>query len=165
MKKVIVFLSVCFLAFNSKAQSPKEPPPPYLKTRTIPNFIIAKLPDSTKFTNMDFDKNKKTIIIYFGPECGHCSVFTKKLMDSIDLIKNTQILMVSSFDYGKIQKFYNDHKLFDVPFITCGKDENFFFISHYGVRSFPSAYVYNSKGRFVKKFETEIGIKELADIK
>ena len=73
--------------------------------------------------------------------------------------------MVSSFDYAKIKKFYEENKLADIPIITCGKDENYFFISHYGIRSFPSAYVYNSKGKFVKSFESEICIKELTAVK
>lgn len=153
---------------NSNAQKLKEVPssePPYKKTLTIPNFTVAKIPDSSKFTNLNLHKDKKTIIIFFGPECGHCTVFTKKMVDSINLFKNTQIVMVSSFDYAKIKNFYDENKLADIPFITCGKDENYFFISHYGIRSFPSAYVYNSKGKFVKSFESEISIKELAAVK
>jgi len=165
LRNVILVLSLCFISFYSNAQAQKEPQPPYKKTMTIPSFTIAKITDSSKFTNQNFEKGKKTIIIYFGPECGHCSVFTKKMMDSIDLFKNTQILMVSSFDFTKIRKFYDDNKLAEVPFITCGKDENYFFISHYGIRSFPSAYVYNTKGRFVKSFESEINVKELSESK
>jgi hypothetical protein len=73
--------------------------------------------------------------------------------------------MVSSFDFVKIRKFYDDNKLADAPFITCGKDDNYFFISHYGIRAFPTAYVYNTKGKFVKSFESEISIEELAAVK
>jgi len=165
MKYLVLALSFCFVTICINAQTPKDPPAPYLKTKLIPKFTIANITDSSKFTNLDLPAGKKTIIIYFGPECGHCTVFTKKMMDSIDLFKNTHILMVSSFDYGKIKKFYEDNNLASCPFISCGKDENFFFISHYGIRSFPSAFVYNTKGRFVKKFEQEIEIKELAGVK
>ncbi len=164
-KNFILVLSLCFISFYNDAQAQKEPPPPYKKTLTIPNFTIAKITDSSKFTNLNFEKGKNTIIVFFGPECGHCTVFAKKLMDSISLFKNTQILMVSSFDFVKIRKFYDDNKLADAPFITCGKDDNYFFISHYGIRAFPSAYVYNTKGKFVKSFESEINIKELSEAK
>jgi hypothetical protein len=170
MQKIIVknlffYLMITLVSVNNFAQTPKEPAPPYKKTLLIPNFTIANIIDSSKFTNLNFEKGKKTIIIFFGPECGHCTFFAKKMMDSIDLFKNTQILMVSSFDFAKIKKFYEENKLADCPFITCGKDDNYFFISHYGIRSFPSAYVYNSKGKFVKSFESEICIKELAEVK
>lgn len=165
LKNFILVLSLCFISFYNNVQAQNDPTPPYKKTLTIPNFTVAKITDSSKFTNLDFEKGKKTIIIFFGPECGHCTVFAKKMMDSINLFKNTQILMVSSFDFVKIRKFYDDNKLADAPFITCGKDDNYFFISHYGIRAFPSAYVYNTKGKFVKSFESEISIEELAAVK
>lgn len=165
LKNLFLGLSFCISSLFSHAQDVKESLPPYKKTLTIPNFTVFKLPDSTKFTNLDFEKGKKTIIIFFGPECGHCSVFAKKMMDSIDLFKNTQIMMVSSFDYGKIRKFSDEHKLLECPFMTVGNDKDYFFISHYGIRAFPSAYVYNTKGKFVKSFESEICIKELSEAK
>jgi len=165
LKNFILVLSLCFIGFYNNANAQSESQPPYKKTLTIPNFTVAKITDSSKFSNLNFEKGKKTIIIFFGPECGHCTVFAKKMMDSINLFKNTQILMVSSFDFVKIRKFYDDNKLADAPFITCGKDDNYFFISHYGIRAFPSAYVYNTKGKFVKSFESEISIEELAAAK
>lgn len=165
LKNFILVLSLCFISFYNNANAQSDSQPPYKKTLTIPNFTVAKITDSSKFTNLDFEKGKKTIIIFFGPECGHCTFFTKNMIDSIDLFKNTQILMVSSFDFVKIRKFYDENKLADVPFITCGKDDNYFFISHYSIRSFPSAYVYNTKGKFVKSFESEINIKELSEAK
>jgi thioredoxin-related protein len=165
VKNLFLVLCICVSVLFSHAQDAKESLPPYKKTLTIPNFTVFKLPDSTKFTNLDFEKGKKTIIVFFGPECGHCSVFAKKMMDSIDLFKHTQIMMVSSFDYGKIRKFSDEHKLLDCPFMTVGNDKDYFFISHYGIRAFPSAYVYNTKGKFVKSFESEICIKELAETK
>ena len=165
LKNFILVLSLCFISFYNNATAQSESQPPYKKTLTIPDFTVAKITDSSKFSNLNFEKGKKTIIIFFGPECGHCTVFAKKMMDSINLFKNTQILMVSSFDFVKIRKFYDDNKLADAPFITCGKDDNYFFISHYGIRAFPSAYVYNTKGKFVKSFESEINIKELSEAK
>lgn len=148
-----------------KETTPKEPPPPYKKTLTIPQLELRNIIDSSLFTNANLDKSKTTIFIYFGPECGHCTVFAKKMMDSLDLFKNTQIVMVSSFAFDKIKKFYDENNIASCPFITMGQDKDYFFISHYGIRQFPSAYVYNKAGKFVKAFTNEINIFELAAVK
>lgn len=139
-----------------------DPPPPYKKTLTIPKLELRNIVDSSLFTNANLDKTKRTIFIYFGPECGHCTVFTKRMMDSLDLFKNTQIIMVSSFAFDKIKKFYEENNIGSCPFITMAQDKDFFFISHYGIRQFPSAYVYNTSGKFVKAFLNDIEVKKLA---
>ena len=162
MKKSLLLFAIIVLGFSAFAQNDA---PPYKRTLTIPSFTLRTATDSSVFDNKNLDKNKRTIFIYFGPDCGHCTFFTKKLIDSMDLFKNTQIIMVSSFEYSHIKKFYNDYNLVSCPFITVGQDSNYFFISHYGVRQFPSAYVYNKKGKFVKAFESEIEIKELSEAK
>ena len=154
---IFAFLSATFIGFAQK-----DPPPPYKKTLMIPSFEMRNITDSSLFTNANLNKTKKTIFIYFGPECGHCSVFTKKMMDSLDLFKNTQIVMVSSFNFEKIKKFYEENNIASCPFITMGQDKDFFFISHFGIRQFPSAYLYNKTGKFVKAYTGEINIFELA---
>lgn len=160
MKRFLLLMLFVFAATAMFAQ--KEPPPPYKKTLTIPLFELRNIVDSSIFNNTNLDKTKRTIFIYFGPECGHCTVFTKRMMDSLDLFKNTQIIMVSSFAFDKIKKFYEENNIASCPFITMGQDKDYFFISHYGIRQFPSAYVYNKAGKFVKAYTSEINIFELA---
>lgn len=166
-KKMVksIFLTFGFLTIFLNANCQSDPSAPYLKTKLIPAFKLAVLPDSTSFTEKDLDSGKTTILIYFGADCGHCMNFATRLIDSMSLFKNTQIVMVSSSDFSHIRKFYEDYKLATCPFLTTGKDENYFFISHYSIRMFPSAYVYNKKGKFVKSFESEIEINKLAETK
>ena len=127
----------------------------------IPKFKIMNIVDSSKFTDENLEKNKRTIIIYFGADCGHCTYFTKKLMDSLSLFQKTQIIMVSSSEYSHIQKFADDNKLSSCPFITVGRDGDYFFITHYEIRQFPTVIVYNKKGKQIKRFESEVSISDL----
>ena len=127
----------------------------------IPKFKIMNIVDSSKFTDENLQKNKKTIIIYFGADCGHCTYFTKKMMDSLSMFQNTQIVMASSSEYSHIQKFVEDNKLASCPFITVGRDGDYFFISHYEIRQFPTAIVYDENGKYIKRFESEMSISEL----
>lgn len=133
------------------------------KNSEIPDFTVRNVIDSSVFTNKNFEKGKRTIIIYFGPDCGHCSYFTKRMVDSIDIFSNTQIMMVSSSEFAKVKKFRDEQRLNTVPFITTCYDKDYFFVTNYGVRSFPSAYVYNSKGKMVKSMESEFSVKSLME--
>ena len=166
MKKIYSLLLVSLVSFSVLAQeSTSEPSAPYLKTKTIPAFKLMVLPDSTTFTSDLLDKSKRTILIYFGADCGHCMNFAQRLMDSINVIKNTQIVMVSSSEFSHIKKFAEDYKLKDCPFITLGRDADFFFINHFEIRQFPSAYVYDKKGKFIVHYEGDIDIEKLATAK
>lgn len=164
MKKLFILLLVNVFVLNGFSQT-KEPQPPFKLNAPIPKFKIMNIVDSVAFTNENLDKNKKTIIIYFGPDCGHCTFFAKKLVDSISLLENTQIIMTSSFEFSHIRRFYDENKIASCPSITMGYDPNYFFATYYGVTQFPAAYIYNSKGNFVKNFQGEIGIQEMADVK
>lgn len=131
------------------------------KIATIPTFVLDNVVDSTAFTDANLDKTKKTIFIYYGPDCGQCIYFAKKMMDSISMFKNTQIVMMSSVDYQKIKSFYYDHKMNDIPFITMGRDPKYAFVSLFDIRQFPSAYLYDEKGKFVKSYSSEVAIADL----
>lgn len=157
---LLMFLTASLLAFSQK-----EPPPPYKKTLKIPAFKVYLASDSSLFTEKNLAKGKTTIFIYYGADCGHCSVFAKQLMDSISLFQNTQILMVTHSEIARIQKFDEETGVSSSPLITLARDLDFFFITHYGVRQFPSAYVYNAQGRFVRSFKNDIPIRKLAAVK
>jgi thiol-disulfide isomerase/thioredoxin len=164
MKNFLILLLVNVFALNGFSQA-KEPQPPFKLNAPMPKFKIMNVLDSVAFTNESLKKNQKTIFIYFGPECGHCSFFAKKLIDSVSLLENTQVVMMSSFEFSKIRKFYDENRIATCPIITMGFDPSYFFVTYYGVTQFPAAYIYNSKGKFVKSFQGEIGIKEMADVK
>ncbi len=164
MKKFLILLFVSVVSLNGFSQA-NEPQPPFKLNAPIPKFKIMNIVDSVAFTNDSLHKNQKTIFIYFGPDCGHCSYFAKKLVDSINLLQNTQIIMMSSFEFSHIRKFYDENRIATCPIITMGYDPSFFFSTYYGVTQFPAAYIYNSKGKFIKNYQGEIGIKEMADVK
>ena len=158
MKKLIILLLGISISASIFAQV--KPSDAKIKN-DIPKFKIMNIVDSSKFTDENLQKNKKTIIIYFGADCGHCTYFTKKMMDSLSMFQNTQIVMASSSEYSHIQKFVEDNKLASCPFITVGRDGDYFFISHYEIRQFPTAIVYDKNGKYIKRFESEMSISEL----
>lgn len=167
---LLSFILISASVFAQKKTIKKKPTPqeilpakPGTVNSAIPDFAVRNVIDSSVFTNKNFKKGMRTIIIYFGPDCGHCTYFTKRMMDSINIFENTQIMMVSSSEFAKVKKFYEDQKLSTVPFITTCYDKDFFFVSNFNIHAFPSAYIYNAKGKMVKFYESEFPIKVLME--
>lgn len=160
MKRIIIAI-VSILVFQ-QAEAQADSLPVYQRFPVIPLFSIMTAPDSIKFTKDDLKRRKPAVFIIFSPDCGHCQVATKDLLEHIDLFKKTQIIMVSSLDFSHIKKFYEEYKIADHPMITMGRDGAYYLGTFYKVTSFPSIYLYNKKGKFVKSFSGDIKMETVA---
>lgn len=138
--------------------------PIYLRFPEVPPFLITKVPDSTKFTKDDLSKRKATIIIIFSPDCDHCQHEIKELTEHIELFKKVQIILASPLEYAHLKKFYEDYKIAGYPSIIMGRDPSYFFGTFYRVRTFPSIFVYDKKGKFINSFEGPVPVEKIADI-
>ena len=134
----------------------------YLRFPTVPPFSIIKAPDSTKFTKDDLKKKTATIIMVFSPDCEHCQHETRELIAHIDLFKKVQIVMSSPIEYKFLKRFYTDYNIADYPNITIGADPGYFLGTFYHVRSFPSLFLYDRKGNFVKAFDGSVPVEQIA---
>ena len=159
-KYFILILCICLskTGFSQDADTPV-----YKRFPVVPTFTIIKAPDSAKFTNLNLKKKKPTIIIVFSPDCEHCQHETKELLANINLFKKVQIVMASSLDYGLIKKFYDEYKIADYPNIIMGKDPTYYFGTFFRVRYFPAIYLYDKKGNFVKEFDGNVPVQQIAD--
>lgn len=135
----------------------------YLRFPILPPLSILKIPDSTKFTKTDLKKNTATLIFIFSPDCGHCQKETEELIAHEDLFKKIQIIMSSPVEYSYLKQFYTNYKIADHPNITIGMDPGYFLGTFYRVRSFPALYLYDKKGNFIKSFDGNVPVKEIAE--
>ena len=158
----LFFVLFFFASIFSKAQT-ADTSKLYLQFPDIPPFSIMKAPDSTAFTKADLKKRKPTLIILFSPDCDHCKHEIKALKADIALLKGVQIVMVSFLNYDLINKFYKEYNLDSFPNITMGRDGKYFLGTFYKLHTYPSMFLYNKKGKFVKDFEGSIAIKKIAE--
>ncbi len=136
----------------------------YLRFPTIPPFSITKVSDSSRFTREDLAKKKSTIIIIFSPDCDHCQQETKAITANIGLFKKAQIIMTSPLEHRLLKPFYEEYKIADYPSIIMGRDAHDFFGTFYNVKSYPSIFVYDKKGRFVKAFDGNSPVEKIAEV-
>ncbi|MGC4102026.1 TlpA family protein disulfide reductase [Ferruginibacter sp.] len=162
MKRYIVLLVLAFCSKAAFSQAEPDTSLLYIKFPIVPSFRLINVADSSIFTKNDLKKKKFTIIMMFSPDCEHCQEETKHLTASIDLFKKAQIIMASPLDYGYIKKFYEEYKIADYPTITMGRDPAYFLGTFYKVRSFPSIFVYDKKGKYITSFTGSTPVEEIA---
>ena len=134
----------------------------YKRFPNLPLFNLIKLPDSTKFTRDDLNRRKATMIMLFSPDCDHCIHATKDLLQQIHLFKQVQIIMVSSIDYTLTQTFFKDYSIADHSNIIMARDAAFYLGTFYNLKNYPSVYLYDKKGKFIREFIGSFSMKEVA---
>jgi hypothetical protein len=160
-KFALTFVLICFTALLN-AQS-KDTLPPYLQVPYVPPFKIL-LTDSTYFAKDDLPSKKPVVIIYLSPDCGHCQIQTKDLVDSMHLVKNVFFVLTTYKPIPEVAAFEADYGLKKLTNIKIGRDTKYFLPSFYKVKFTPFVAVYNKKGNLLKAFENGFSIKVLQEL-
>lgn len=147
----------------AKEESPKNDSLPYLKYPTLPAFNIRLTDSFTIFNTYNIPKGRPTILILFSPDCKHCKLLTKRLLEGMDSLKNADFYMVTPVHSNtEIKKFYEEHHLADYKNIkVVGRDYEFFFHDFYHTRIVPDVALYDERKKFVKLFEGNTSVEEL----
>jgi thioredoxin-related protein len=164
MKKV--FLAIAILAFSSSAlfaqqqQAPQQTAQdqanaqaPYLRFPTIPPFHLLKLDSTTYLTKEDLKKNRKTLIIYFSPDCDHCKHQTESILQDFSKFKDIEIIMATYQPFEELKEFNTHYRIFEHPNMKLGRDEKFFLPPFYKIRNLPYLALYDKKGNLITTFE------------
>lgn len=102
------------------------------------------------------------MLMYFSPDCDHCEIITKEIIDNIEEFKKTKIYMFSPMSLGMIKDFYNKMGLDKYrKHITVGQENTGFFHSYYGTRYVPHIVIYNKDKKLVAAFEGNGNIKDI----
>ncbi len=71
--------------------------------------------------------------------------------------------MCTPLDYKYILPFYKEYNLAKYSNITVGRDGSYILGTFFSVRNFPSIFVYNKKGEFVKAFDGSVPVEKIAE--
>jgi thiol-disulfide isomerase/thioredoxin len=161
--KKLFFIIITFLAATSALAQSDSTKPVYLRFPTIPQFVIYKAADSSRFTRDDLKKKKPTVFIIFSPDCEHCQHETQELTANIGKFKDAQIIMVEYLSHDQMVKFYKDYNIEKYPNITMGRDAAFYLPLFFKVESLPAIYVYDKKGNFKQAFSGSVKIDKIVE--
>jgi len=126
---------------------------PYLRFPTIPPFHLLKVDSATYLTKDDIKKGRRTIVMFFSPDCDHCKRQTDSILADFAEFKNIEIVMATYQPFEEMKEFNTHYRLSEHPNIKIGRDEKFFLAPFYKIRNLPYLALYNKKGKLVTTFE------------
>jgi thioredoxin-related protein len=162
MKKVSLIVLVLACSHFLFAQQPPQPTAtatapqdqaPYLKYPTIPPFHLLKLDSATYLTKDDIKKHRRTLVMFFSPDCDHCKHQTEAILGDFADFKDVEIVMATYQPFNELKEFNTHYRLFEHPNIKLGRDEKFFLAPFYKIRNLPYLALYDKKGNLITTFE------------
>ena len=160
MKKYLLFSILIVIATIAFAQKDRDTIPKYLKSPFIPAFKIVQT-NGTNYTKDSLPAETPLIIMYFSPDCGHCQIQTKEMLDSMQYLQSATIMLVAYKKMEVLIEFSNHYELCKFTNIHIGRDPKYFLPSFFNVKFTPFIAIYNKKGEFVKAFEQGASVLEM----
>jgi thiol-disulfide isomerase/thioredoxin len=167
MKNIVLIIIASILYINiGVAQSTVDSAsmPLYLKTRIVPSFKILKLDSTSYFYKYQLKKQTATIVVYFSPDCDHCQHEAIQMVDSAKLLRNAQIVFISTAPLYQIKNFAEKYKLTKLKNTTVGRDERKF-ISHFFKSQYvPFVALYNKDGNLIQGFDGGTSVAQMVKL-
>lgn len=168
-KTILIVLAVAFSHLLQAQQQPQTPsqqpqpatqpanpaPPeaPYLRNPIVPPFRLLGVDSTTYLTKDNLKKHRRTIVMFFSPDCDHCKHQTEAILADFDKFKDIEIVMATYQPFGEMKDFNTHYRLFEHPNIIIGRDEKFFLAPFYKIRNLPYLALYDKKGNLITTFE------------
>ena len=138
---------------NQPATDPANAQAPFLRFPTLPPFHLPKLDSATYLTKDDVRKNRRTLIMFFSPDCEHCKHQTENILADFGKFRDIEIIMATYQPFGELKEFNEHYKLSEHPNIKMGRDEKFMLPPFYKIRNLPYLALYDKKGQLITTFE------------
>ena len=158
-----VFLAIFALAFSqfvSAQQLPNQPATdsananaPFMRFPTVPPFRLLKLDSATYLTKDDLKKNRKTMVMFFSPDCEHCKHQIEAILADFKDFRDIEIVMATYQPFSEMKDFNEHYKIYQHPNIMIGRDEKFVLPGFYRIRNLPYLALYDKKGNLITTFE------------
>ena len=161
--RMILAIALLFPALYSAGQAKKDSLA-YQKYPTLPAMMLL-LPDSATTINLyDVPKGRPTVLFFFSPDCDHCHMTTKALLEKMDSMKVADFYFFTFMPLSTLRPFAAQYRLADYKNITVAKDFQFFFPSFYGATTVPYLVIYDRNKKLVKLYDGQIKVPEIVQI-
>ena len=138
---------------NQPATDPANAEAPFMKFPTIPPFKLLALDSSTYLTPADLKKGRKTIVMFFSPDCEHCKHQTEAILADWQAFKDLNIVMATYQPFEEMKEFNTHYKMGEHSNVKIGRDEKFVLPPFYKIHSLPYMALYDKKGNLITTFE------------
>jgi thiol-disulfide isomerase/thioredoxin len=138
---------------NQPATDTANASAPFMRYPTVPPFHLLKLDSATYLTKDDLHKNRRTMVMFFSPDCEHCKHQIEAILATFKDFKDIEIVMATYQPFSELKEFNEHYKIFEHPNIKIGRDEKFVLPPFYRIRNLPYLALYDKKGDLITTFE------------
>jgi thiol-disulfide isomerase/thioredoxin len=138
---------------NQPATDPANAQAPFIRYPTIPPFHLLKLDSANYLTKDDLKKNRRTIIMFFSPDCPHCKVQTESILADMKDFSDIEIVMATYQPFSELKEFNEHYHMGEHPNFMLGRDEKFVLPPFYKIKNLPYLALYDKKGNLITTFE------------
>ncbi len=159
---VIIFAFIFYLCFKiySGIVNKKEIAE---KTERLPDFNFYT-PDGASFLPKSLAKNHSTVILFFNPECHHCTCEIESIINNSALFGNTEILLVSDQPGVLLKQFSQQYNLNNYPHIEILYADYGHIRSAFGTVFVPETFIYGKNHDLLKVFKGEVSAEAILKI-
>lgn len=130
--------------------------------QTLPAFSILQTNGKTLNT-AKLPHTKPVLLIYFSPDCEHCTTLLNSMFAQIDKFKKATILLVSFRPISEIADFEKKYKTAANSNIIVGMEQPIFFLQKlYQLQSTPYTALFDRNGKLVYEYKKETLVDDLA---
>lgn len=132
------------------------------RSQTLPAFSI--LQTNGKILNTaKLPHTKPVLLIYFSPDCEHCTTLLNSMFAQIDKFKKATILLVSFRPMSEIADFEKKYRTAVNSNIIVGMEQPIFFLQKlYQLQSTPYTALFDRNGKLVYEYKKETLVDDLA---
>lgn len=135
----------------------------YLNTnsQTLPSFKIHET-NGKIFNSRSLIKNKPIVLIYFAPDCEHCTTLLKSVFGKMDQFKKATIVLVSFLPMADVAAFEKNYHTSQYKNVIVGVEEPALFLKNlYKLDFTPFTELFDRKGKSVISYKKETPVKDL----
>jgi len=149
-KRLALLLVLCSIFLAGLAQLGKLPP-----------FKMVKA-DGAIFRAQQLPVGKPIVIIYFSPECDHCTAMMKELVTRTADLKTASVAFVTFLSVDAVKSFTSQYGLSSQPNFYVGTEGNSSFLrNYYKITEMPFMALYTKEGNNVASFAGDNALKKI----
>jgi thioredoxin-related protein len=150
----LLILFYVTVAISSLAQKPQVKLPPFQ--------IVQE--NRKLFKAQSLPMGKPIMVIYFSPDCDHCKLFMKELLQRAPKLKKASLALITYEDINKVKAFNKEFNLHKYPNIYIGTEGSAFFVrDYYKVLTMPFVALHDKNGDLIQSFQQDIPINTLME--
>jgi thioredoxin-related protein len=160
LRNLITFIFFFMLCRECIAQ--QDTTPLFKRFPVVPPITLLKS-DNTVITKERLKKNQPLILMFFSPECHHCTKQIEDMLARMDDLRKVHIVLATYRSMEELVSFQKKYKLANYPNIECGRDTKYFIQPFYKVRNLPYLALYDKKGSLITTYEGNVTVDKLVE--